>query len=51
MKNNPPNQREFKNDNIRILKDWKPLNEVKFFNDVTPVYNQTIPPAIPVEKQ
>lgn len=44
-------QRAFKNDEIRILKDWKPIQEVKFFNDITPVYTQTFPPSIPVEQQ
>jgi len=51
MSNNPPMLRQWKNDEIRILKDWKPLEDVKFINDIKPVYNQTFPPSIPVEKQ
>jgi len=37
MSNNPPMLRQWKNDEIRILKDWKPIEEVKFLNDIKPV--------------
>lgn len=43
--------REFDNTEIRLLNNWKPLNEVKFINDITPVFNQTSPPSIPVHAQ
>jgi len=49
--NLPKMNREFKNDTIRILKDWKPLNEVKLKNNIVPIFDQTFPPTISVEKQ
>lgn len=44
-------KRELDNSQIRKLNNWKPLEEVKFLNNVTPVFNQTKPPSIPVEQQ